>query len=107
MKIPGRQDPNVNIFRLVENWLRDEKKGKWICILDNADDNEFLCSPSTAGKQDFTTESANIWTKPLLEYLPRSRNGSTIITSRSTEVALKMVSQRDLIEVKSMKSLRH
>ncbi|CAG8357010.1 unnamed protein product, partial [Penicillium salamii] len=40
--------------------------------------------------------------KPLLEYVPRSRNGSIIITSRTREVALKMVHHSDLIEVKPM-----
>lgn len=44
----------------------------------------------------------NASTKPLLEYVPRSRNGSTIITSRTREVALKMVDHKDLIEVQPM-----
>ncbi|RAL07856.1 uncharacterized protein BO97DRAFT_473365 [Aspergillus homomorphus CBS 101889] len=102
LKILGRQDPKANIFRLVENWLRDEKKGKWICILDNADDDKFLCSLPTAEKGVLTKEPSNASTKPLLEYVPRSRNGFVIITSRSREVALKMVKHTDLIQVNPM-----
>jgi tetratricopeptide (TPR) repeat protein len=102
LKIPGRQDPKANIFRLVENWLRDEKNGKWICILDNADDDKFLCSLPAAKKGALTKELSNASTKPLLEYVPRSRNGFTIITSRSREVALKMVKHTDLIPVNPM-----
>ncbi|KAJ6003892.1 hypothetical protein N7540_013174 [Penicillium herquei] len=94
LKIPGHLDPKVNIFKLVESWLRDEKKGEWICILDNADDYEFLCSRPAA--------SNRARTKPLLEYIPRSPNGTLIITSRSRETALKMVSRKDMIEVKPM-----
>ncbi|KAJ5324219.1 hypothetical protein N7476_002819 [Penicillium atrosanguineum] len=48
VKIPGRQDPKVNIFQLVESWLLDKRKGKWVLILDNVDDGEFLCSFSVA-----------------------------------------------------------
>ncbi|EPS32151.1 hypothetical protein PDE_07111 [Penicillium oxalicum 114-2] len=102
LKIPHRLDPKANIFKLVENWLRDENKGKWICILDNADDDKFLCSLPAAGKGDSMKAPANASTKPLLEYIPRCRNGSIIITSRSREAALKMVKHKDLIEVNPM-----
>ncbi|KAJ0417074.1 P-loop containing nucleoside triphosphate hydrolase protein [Aspergillus carlsbadensis] len=103
LKIPRRQDPKANIFKLVESWLRDEKKGKWICILDNADDDKFLCSVPAAEKGALTKDLSNAPTKPLLEYVPRSPNGFTIITSRSREVALKMVKHTDLIQVNPMK----
>ncbi|KAJ5967735.1 Tetratricopeptide-like helical [Penicillium viridicatum] len=92
VKIPGRQDPQVNIFKLVENWLRDEKIGKWVCILDNIDDDQLLAMRSLA----------NASNKPLLEYVPRSQNGSVIITSRSREVALKLVDHKGLVEVNPM-----
>ncbi|KAJ5112223.1 hypothetical protein N7532_000268 [Penicillium argentinense] len=102
LKIACRQDPKVNVFKLVENWLRDEKKGKWICILDNADDGKFLCSLPAAGKGASMQEPPNASTKPLFEYIPRCRNGSLIITSRSREAALRMVKHKDLIEVNPM-----
>ncbi|KAJ6023965.1 hypothetical protein N7540_004762 [Penicillium herquei] len=96
-KIPGRRIPKSNIFKVVENWLRDQKTGKWVCILDNADDDRVICSPRPAGKGP-TNNSA----KPLLAYIPRIPNGSIIITSRTREVASKMVRDRDLIEVQPM-----
>ncbi|KAJ5655131.1 hypothetical protein N7507_007081 [Penicillium longicatenatum] len=102
LKIPSRQDPKANIFKLVENWLRDENKGKWICILDNADDDKFLCSLPVIGNGVSMKKPPNASTKPLLEYIPRCRNGSIIITSRSREAALKMVKHKDLIEVNPM-----
>ncbi|CAI7666504.1 unnamed protein product [Penicillium palitans] len=102
VKIPGRQDPKVNILNLVENWLRDEKKGKWVCILDNVDDDQLLCSVPAACKGDPISGLTNASTKPLLEYVPRSKNGSTIITSRTREVAFKMVDHKDLIKVQPM-----
>ncbi|KAJ5256544.1 hypothetical protein N7478_012648 [Penicillium angulare] len=104
VKIPGRQDPKVNIYKLVENRLREEKTGKWICILDNVDDDKLLYSSQAAQKEDSIRDPTNAWTKPLLEYVPRNRNGSIIITSRTREVALKLVDRKDLIEVKPMES---
>jgi hypothetical protein len=38
----GRQNPKVNISELAHDWLRDERKGKWVLILDNIDDAGFL-----------------------------------------------------------------
>ncbi|KAJ9492707.1 hypothetical protein VN97_g479 [Penicillium thymicola] len=92
VKIPGRQDAQANIFKLVENWLRDGKIGRWVCILDNVDDDQLLSMKGPA----------NASSKPLLEYIPRSQNGSVIITSRNREVALKMVDHKGLVEVNPM-----
>ena len=102
VKIPGRQDPQANIFSLVENWLRDEKRGSWVLILDNVDDHESLRKSPLTGQGNPRNSPVNVSTKPLLEYLPRSLNGFVIITSRSREVALKMVDYKDLIDVEPM-----
>ncbi|KAJ5125244.1 hypothetical protein N7526_007421 [Penicillium atrosanguineum] len=104
VKIPGRQDPKVNIFQLVENRLRDEKTGNWVCILDNVDDDKLLCSFQATGREDSIRGLTNASTKPLLEYIPRGRNGSIIITSRTRDIALKLVDRKDLIEVQPMES---
>lgn len=100
LNIPGHQDPKINIFNLVENCLRDEKNGKRICISWDADDDEFLCSLLTAGNGALMKESTNILTKPPLQYVSRYRNGSIIVTSRSAEVALKLIDHKGFIEVK-------
>ncbi|KAJ6060334.1 hypothetical protein N7444_002188 [Penicillium canescens] len=102
VKITGRQDPQANIFKLVENWLRDEKRGKWVLILDNIDVYEVLYKSPATGRRDQKNSLIDASTKPLLEYLPRSLNGFVIITTRSREVALKMVDHKDLFEVKPM-----
>ncbi|KAJ9480666.1 hypothetical protein VN97_g12875 [Penicillium thymicola] len=102
VKVPGRQDPHANIFKLVENWLRGEKRGRWVLVLDNVDDHEFLRKSPLTGLGDPKNSPRNASTKPLLEYLPTSLNGSVIITSRTREVALKMVDDKDIIEVKPM-----
>ncbi|CAI7577509.1 unnamed protein product [Penicillium glandicola] len=94
VKIPGRQGPDVDIFKLVENWLRDEKR-KWLCILDNVDDDKLLSSSGDSTRS--LTKG-----KPPLEYIPRSQNGSVIITSRNREVALKLVDHKGLVHIEPM-----
>ncbi|CAG8358687.1 unnamed protein product [Penicillium salamii] len=48
-KISGRNDPIVNIYQLVENWLRDGRRGNWLLIFDNVDDDRFLRQTSAIG----------------------------------------------------------
>ena len=41
VNIAVREDPKVNIFKMVHDWLC-KCKGKWLIILDNVDDADFL-----------------------------------------------------------------
>jgi hypothetical protein len=92
----------------VQDWLRDEKKGTWILILDNIDDASFLleahgtslgvqpndsCGPNGLGGEN---------ARPLVSYLPQCQNGSILITTRSRGTALKLVEKRDIIPVEPM-----
>ena len=84
------------------NWLCDERKGKWVIILDNADDASFLIknrSVSQDGRVDGIIDDS---VRPLISYLPQCPNGSILITARSQDVALKLVEQRDIIMVEPM-----
>jgi hypothetical protein len=42
LRIRGRQEPNANTIPLVFGWLRDQRKGKWVLVLDGLDDDGFL-----------------------------------------------------------------
>ncbi|OBT60726.1 hypothetical protein VE03_09788 [Pseudogymnoascus sp. 23342-1-I1] len=86
IKLSGRQNPKANIFQLVRDWLRDDGNGKWLLVLDNADD---------AGSHD---DSA----KPLWDYLPRTHHGSVLVTTRSRSVALKLVEESNIVNVEPM-----
>ncbi|KAL6229200.1 hypothetical protein BDW75DRAFT_245948 [Aspergillus navahoensis] len=101
VKLFGRQNPKANIFRLVYNWLQDSKNGKWILILDNVDDAHFLLHQHEDVRGPAGHENGKV-DHPLREYLPRSPNGSILITSRSREAALQLVDQRDIIAVETM-----
>jgi hypothetical protein len=98
VKISGRQNPQANIFQLVHDWLRNDRNGEWVLILDNVDDAGFLVEAQSTGQAGRGSEKA----RPLVEYLPQCPNGSILITTRSKSAALKVVEQRNIITVEPM-----
>ncbi|KAM7210080.1 hypothetical protein V8F06_014537 [Rhypophila decipiens] len=40
IKLPGRNQPKADIPQLVYGWLSNERNGRWIMILDSADDTD-------------------------------------------------------------------
>jgi hypothetical protein len=101
VKIPGRQNPSANIFELVRDWLRDERKGRWALILDNLDDADFLMSPSGGREtQVAKAEVESSESRPLLAYIPHCQHGSVLVTSRSKTATLKLVEEANIITIK-------
>ncbi|KAF1830994.1 hypothetical protein BDW02DRAFT_650223 [Decorospora gaudefroyi] len=101
VKIAGRRDPQANIFKLVHDWLCDCKQ-RWLLVLDNVDDARFLlCSRANSNGQG-QTANAQVMQKPLREYLPHCERGSILVKTRSKEAALKLVEQRDVVNVDPM-----
>lgn len=104
VEIPGRQDPKANVFKLVHDWLRDGKSGQWLLVLDNVDDTYFLPESGSAGWGGQGTSIHDKTQQPISAYLPQSQNGSILVTSRSRSVALKLVEEKDIVEVLPMTS---
>ena len=102
VKIPGRKDPKVDIFKIVYDWLRDEKNGKWLLILDNADDARWLLEAHVTSGAVPASGSQERSTRPLWEYLPQIQHGSVLVTTRSRAVAVQLVEERDIIAVEPM-----
>jgi hypothetical protein len=82
VKIAGRQDRQANIFKLVQDWLRNCQH-RWLLVLDNVDDAGFLLDSPAADSK--TT------CKPLREYLPHGERGSILVTTRNRVAALELV----------------
>jgi hypothetical protein len=49
--IPGRDDPKINILQLVYQWLCDARNGRWLMVLDNADDDGIFFSSNTSDER--------------------------------------------------------
>ncbi|KAK3902308.1 kinesin light chain [Staphylotrichum tortipilum] len=94
VKLPGRNQPKANIPQLVYGWLSNERNGRWIMILDSADDYDVL----------YSSISSNVPNRrPFATFLPQSPNGSMIITTRNKDLAFRLTGRhRNIIEVGPM-----
>ncbi|CZR68085.1 related to kinesin light chain [Phialocephala subalpina] len=102
VKISGRQNPQANIFQLVHDWLRDDRKGRWVLILDNVDDAGFLIKDQSTSQDGHTKGDGGGNLQPLTVYLPRSLNGSILITTRSKSAARTLVDEKNIIAIEPM-----
>ncbi|KAK4233565.1 kinesin light chain [Achaetomium macrosporum] len=94
VKLPGRNQPKADIPQLVYGWLSNERNGRWLMILDSADDRDIFYSPNISdarNEQRFAT------------YLPQSPNGSIVITTRNKDLAFRLTGRyQNIIEVGPM-----
>jgi tetratricopeptide (TPR) repeat protein len=92
-------DAKDDIKQLVKATLSDEGLGQWLLIVDNADDDSVLFDPLREGGG----------TVRLIDYLPYSRKGSIVFTTRTRKAAVKLatsnhiqLSELDETEAKKM-----
>jgi tetratricopeptide (TPR) repeat protein len=98
----GRNQKAADMIQLVHDWLRDERKGKWVLILDNMDDAGFLVEGQSSSQEGQTNGLDSGLERPLGEYIPQCQNGSILITTRSRSAALKLVEEGNVIPVEPM-----
>ena len=102
IEIPGRQDPKANVFRLIHDWLRNRESGRWLLILDNLDNPDLISEVEDTSQRGQGTGVNSERRQPITAYLPQSQNGSILVTSRSKDVALKLVEEKDIVAVQPM-----
>ncbi|KAF7540081.1 hypothetical protein G7054_g1707 [Neopestalotiopsis clavispora] len=102
VRLPGRQNSQDNIFQLVGSWLRSDKSGKWVLILDNVDDATFLLQVQS-GRQDAQGSSSRSQNnRPLWSYLPHCQQGMVLITTRRRDIALSLVESHRIVDIGPM-----
>ncbi|KAJ6016427.1 hypothetical protein N7540_011018 [Penicillium herquei] len=79
-EIPGRDDPTINILQLVYHWLCNPGNGRWLMVLDNADDDSIFFSKDESNERGL-----------LVSFLPQAAHGSILITSRNGLAARNLV----------------
>jgi len=89
LQVNGIDDDNADVKKLVKAALGEEAAGTWFLVVDSADDSKLLF--------DNTTSS-------LAQYLPSSKNGSILFTTRTREVAVDLVgpSKDDILPIGGM-----
>ncbi|KAH8588542.1 hypothetical protein B0O99DRAFT_746711 [Bisporella sp. PMI_857] len=90
LKIPGLEDDKADVKRLVKAKLSQESTGKWLMIVDNADDFEIFCYNDKDSKYS-----------GLSEYLPFSALGAILFTTRDREAATRYASS-NVIDIDEM-----
>jgi tetratricopeptide (TPR) repeat protein len=95
VKVRGRKDPQADVFKLVHDWLRDERNGRWLLVVDNADDAAVLSSADDGS-------SSSALQQHLSRHLPSSRHGSVLMTSRTKLAAMQIVEDSDIILIEPM-----
>jgi tetratricopeptide (TPR) repeat protein len=80
LRIPTIADDNADVKRLVKAKLTDEGLGQWLMIVDNADDVSIL----------FDLLEKNSGADRLIDYLPHSRKGAIVFTTRTRVAAIQL-----------------
>jgi hypothetical protein len=78
----GRQSAEKDKMRAVQNWLESEASGRWLLIIDNADDQDLIYG-----------------TSQMADSFPRSDRSSIIMTTRDEAVGLKFTGTASRIVV--------
>ncbi|KAF6819161.1 Nephrocystin-3-like protein 3 [Colletotrichum sojae] len=101
-QIPRRDDPDVDVLKLVKNWLEDGQRRRWLLVIDNADDTEVFFPP-TNKKTDVATANQPSQTDTVVgHYIPECSHGSVLITTRNRQVGVKMTRGKPPIQVVEM-----
>lgn len=79
LELPGWNEPKTDFLDLVSRWLSDTEQGRWLMILDGADDINVFRSTrnSNSGQRSL----------PLSSYIPQVITGSVLITTRDGRAA--------------------
>ena len=92
LKLPGWNDPQVDVVRALHTWLQDDRNDQWLLIIDNADDLSVLDEPFTSGNGP----------KTLFELLPRRKSGIILVTTRDRRVGERLAVRGHTIAVPAM-----
>ncbi|KAL1607816.1 hypothetical protein SLS60_002754 [Paraconiothyrium brasiliense] len=79
---PGIANNNADVKQLVKAQLSDESRGQWLMVVDNADDDDVLFGGADR----------------LIDWLPHSRKGSILFTTRTRIAAIKLA-EREVVEL--------
>jgi hypothetical protein len=90
LRIPGLESNKADVKRLVKARLSQKSTGKWLMIMDNADDFEL-----------FSNDTSNNGSGALSDYLPFSILGAILFTTRDHGAATRYAGP-NMIDVDEM-----
>jgi len=84
-QVPGYDDPKRDVLPLVRRWLERMDRGRWLMVIDNADDTQLFSQLGELG-----------------QYIPECAHGSVLAMTRNEEAGSRLTSGRRPIEVVKM-----
>lgn len=100
VKLSGRKDPKADIPQLVQQWLRNRENGRWLLVLDNAEEASVRFNVNHNSTGATPQEGQD---RALSTYLPQDSHGSILTTARNKDVARKLTGNYNaIIEVVPM-----
>ncbi|KAB5515127.1 hypothetical protein GE09DRAFT_980228, partial [Coniochaeta sp. 2T2.1] len=97
-QIPGHDDPKVDVLPLVKRWLEGKGRGRWLMVIDNADDTQVFfgrrAEPATAHTSGLEGKVGS--------YIPDCAHGSVLVTTRNKETGSRLANGKRPAEVGQM-----
>jgi tetratricopeptide (TPR) repeat protein len=101
LRIHGRESPHANLHELFRNWLIDTRGRRWLLVLDNADEANYLLeSPAVTSQANHSTRNPSGDRR--LDYIPTCNHGAVLITTRSRDMCSEMVHRNHMLEIRPM-----
>lgn len=90
VRITRFDNPQANYLDLLYRWLLSEKSGKWLLIIDNTDDINFL-------RPSHDRTGNKVYEFSVIRYLPQRARGAILFTSRNSQAAFAAVGQAEYV----------
>ena len=85
--VTGWKEPQCDSLQLMRDWFESDESGKWLIVLDNADDIDLL----------YNTDEGR-----LASYFPRSERGSILMTTRNRQIGVKFATHRNIVDIPAL-----
>ncbi|KAF4441973.1 hypothetical protein FACUT_2380 [Fusarium acutatum] len=95
-RISGREDSTFDALSTVRDWLESKGSGKWLLVIDNADDMQLFFPHNEPSKLKANTESG------MGQFIPQCPHGNVLITTRNMQVGSRLTKGKFPIEVGKM-----
>jgi tetratricopeptide (TPR) repeat protein len=96
--IPGWEDDEQDVKRLVQEYLSKESTGRWLLVFDNADNIDMWIA-KVSGPESGLRHGQGF--RSLIDYLPKSKQGAILFTTRDRKIAVKLA-QQNVVNIPAM-----
>lgn len=96
--LPGYDDPQVDILLVVKKWLEKRESGRWLMVIDNADEIQLFYGRPTNDANDSPDGNET----NLARYIPDCSHGTILITTRDKKTGFRLTNGSQLVEVGNM-----